>query len=95
MPNHSTIMDFLSVITLGQLPNVPLMWSPSELAYRLEPHDYIYSAVQPCGGCMDDVGGSGSGRGVPGVVVLGGCWEGTIPGTKTEAWIPVSQILEI
>ena len=31
-------MDINSVIILGHMPNVPLIWSSSELGYGLEPH---------------------------------------------------------
>ena len=43
-PHQSQGMDIISVITLGQQANVPLMWCPSELSYGLEPHDQIYTA---------------------------------------------------
>ena len=41
MPNHSTIPDFYSVITLGQHVKQPLIWPPSELADGFEPHVHI------------------------------------------------------
>ena len=36
-----------TVITLGKLVNVALMWSPSELVNGSEPHDHILSGAQP------------------------------------------------
>ena len=81
VPNHSTIPDPKSVISLGQLPNVPLIRPRSELSYRFEPHDYIYSAVParaPAGQSRRAVAG------VPGVRGLGGYREGAIPGTNLD-----------
>ena len=46
-PNHSTIMDILSVITLGHTAEQPLMCPRTDLSYGLEPHDHICSAVMP------------------------------------------------
>ena len=39
--NHSTIIDYYSVITLGHTYNVPLIRSPSDLSYGSEPHGLI------------------------------------------------------
>ena len=44
------------------------MYRPSELTDGSEPHDHICSEDQTCGGCMDDVGGSGR------AVVYPGWW---------------------
>ena len=80
VPNYSTIMDILSVITLGQVVKQPLIGSPSELSDGLEPHDYIYSAVHPHVASVQPCHGP---AGVyPGLVQVG-YWEGGIPGTVT------------
>ena len=50
----------------------------------IEPHDHIYLAGSARGGCMDDVGGSGRGRGVPGVVGGRVGTGGAIPGTQPD-----------
>ena len=57
-----------SVITLGQLAHVPLMWSPSELSYGSEPHDQFTTAVDGAGYGVS----GGRGGGVPGVVLRWG-----------------------
>ena len=68
----------LSVITLGHIPNVPLIRPPSELGYRLEPHDHILVA----GLAAAVLGAAAAVAGVyPGVVRQGGYWEGAIPGS--------------
>ena len=76
---------FHSVITLGHKANEPLMCPASELAYGLEPHGLICSAVpHPC---TEYVPGSGM-RGVPGVAcswVDGRSVVPTQPPTQSEA----------
>ena len=79
MSNHSTIPDPESVITLGQLVNVPLMGPSSELTDGLEPHGHILlqdTATARTGSH------AGDGRGC----TRGGGWvgtgRGTIPGTN-------------
>ena len=74
-------MDYLSVITLGHTPNVPLMCSASELGYRLEPHGYITLAVHRPGAVAADMGEGGV---YPGWCGWVGTWEGGIPGTSPE-----------
>ena len=74
-----------SVITLGQLSNVPLIASPSELVDGLEPHDHIPPAAR----AREHLRGSrGWDRGVPGVVAWVGTGRGSIPGTspRTQPW---------
>ena len=79
MPNHSTILGHSSVIYLGHTSKEPLMWPGSELVDGLEPHGLILQWRQPraypatCTRVRE---------GVPGVVGLGGYWEGGIPGTQ-------------
>ena len=80
MPNHSTILDPQSVITLGHTANVPLIGPSSELTDGSEPHGHIPQRGQ---------------HGVPGQLVacrhgvypgwcrLGGYREGGIPGNPT------------
>ena len=63
-----------TVIILGQLPSVPLMCPGSELGYGLEPHDYIYSRIQPAAACGPVT--ACSRMGVPGVGAVGGYREG-------------------
>ena len=79
MPNHSTIPGYLRVIYLGHTANVPLIRPLSDLADGFEPHDTIWSRVHR--GVQ-----SGTlarwGSGVPGVVRLGGYWEGGNTGTQ-------------
>ena len=60
MPNHSTIMDPESVITLGHSARQPLMCPASELVDRLEPHGLIWSmAHRGSDGEQDMPGGAG------------------------------------
>ena len=92
MPNYSTIPSLISVITLGHKPNVPLMWSGSELTDGYEPHDHILLSVSPCGDAA--CGPCRRGGGVPGVGP-GGYREGGIPGTsqgQIEAYLWISEI---
>ena len=46
-PNHSTIPDPQSVITLGQRAKQPLIGPSSELSYGLEPHALFDSRAEP------------------------------------------------
>ena len=62
-----------SVISLGHTANVPLIGPSSELGYRFEPHDHIYSAVPRRGSAVASPGYGVGGRGVPGVC---GSWVG-------------------
>ena len=63
---------------LGHTRNQPLMCPRSELAYRFEPHDYIYSA----GLAAAVLGAAEAVAGVyPGLVRQVGTREGAIPGT--------------
>ena len=72
-------MDIISVINLGHKAIVPLIWSSSELADGLEPHDRFIQHR----GQLGHGGSAGcSGRGVPGVACWVGAWEGGIPGTS-------------
>ena len=64
VPNYSTILDILSVITLGHTANVPLMRPSSDLADGFEPHGHIWSAAR---GTRSRSMEHGAGRGVPGV----------------------------
>ena len=66
-------MDPETVITLGQLLNVPLMCPSGELTDGLEPHDHIYLG---CRTRMLYVDASGGSCGVPGVVQPVGTREG-------------------
>ena len=75
-------MDYIKVIYLGHSANVPLMGRSSELFDGSEPHDHICSAVIARAHCSHEYSGMLEGRGVPGVVYLGGCRRGTIPGTN-------------
>ena len=79
-----------SVINLGQLPNVPLIWPPSELGDGFEPHDTIYLGDRPRGDSTHEHGVPVGGRGVPGVVQEAGYREGAIPGTQPGQ--PAGQI---
>ena len=74
-------MDSQGVIYLGHRPKQPLMSPPSELGYRLEPHDTIWS---PGHRGMQDGTLARRGGGVPGVAVAGWYWEGGIPGTNQD-----------
>ena len=58
---------------------MPLMQASSELAYGLEPHDHIGTAVDGAGYGVS--GGSGGGV-YPGWCGSGWVWEGGIPGTQ-------------
>ena len=60
-----------SVITLGQLSNVPLMCPASELVDGSEPHDYIHPATRTRGGMQ-------TGHRVQWRVYPG--WSGGVPG---------------
>ena len=73
MPNHSTILDSNSVIYLGHTVKQPLIGSPSELTYRLEPHDHIYSSDMTPRAA--DVAPAGE-RVYPGCAAAGWVWEG-------------------
>ena len=80
-----------SVITLGQLSNVPLMWSPSELTYRFEPHDYIYSAVPVRAAVLLHLPGTASaGEVYPGYGWVG-TWEG-YTGYPADPYLGLSEI---
>ena len=74
-------MDINSVIKHGHSAKLPLMCPASELTDGFEPHDTIWSAGWSVVACRV-VGVAGGG--VPGVVQLGGCREGAIPGTNPE-----------
>ena len=65
-------MDSMSVISLGQLSNVPLIGPSSELSYRFEPHDQFPSSDV----AGVDVLGVAWGRVYPGLVQPGGTREG-------------------
>ena len=76
-------MDYYSVITLGQLLNVPLIGHSSELADGLEPHDHIPTAVHAA--CSRRVMTVVQGGGVPGVAVggyLGGVYRVPSQGSR-------------
>ena len=79
MPQNSQLSSTsVSVITLGHMPNVPLMRARSELSYGLEPHDIVLlhgRTVRCPVHCQDGA------RGVPGVCGPGGYQGGAIPGT--------------
>ena len=71
------------LITLGQLPNVPLMWSPSELLDGLEPHGIFYSgymAVRQLSMPGPAVGGE--------EVYPGWCGSGWVPGGYYTGYYP-------
>ena len=78
MSNYSTIMDSQSVIYLGHTLNVPLIGPSTELSDGYEPHGHIYSGNQYTAHC-DHAGQypGAVGRGVPGVVQVGGYREGS------------------
>ena len=72
-------MDSESVITLGHKAKEPLIWSPSELSYGLEPHDLFLRCPGACC-CMTAV--QGVGEVYPGVVPAGCTGRVAIPGTN-------------
>ena len=88
MPNHSTIPDSKSVITLGHKANQPLIRPSSDLSDGFEPHGLILPAGRTprisasAGECCTGV--------YLGVVRLGGYREGAIPGNpayQIEAYL--------
>ena len=78
-PNHSTILDPKSVISLGHTSEQPLICLGSELSYRFEPHGLFCSAGLHAWSMSVPAGVAGV---YPGWCRLGGYQGGTIPGTK-------------
>ena len=80
-------MDPRSVITLGQLANVPLIRPSSELSYRLEPHGYKLSGDVAGVDMLGVLGGEGCTRGGASWVVLGGCYTGYPADARFDAYL--------
>ena len=78
MPNHSTIPDPNSVITLGHTANVPLIEASSELSDGFEPTASFSSAAPWSGVAASGPWWEGCTRGG----AAGGYRGGGIPGTN-------------